>query len=325
MDRLFRLLPGAPRFFCAALALSAFGGVCGLATGAAAQAGTAIPIEAVALAAPAPPAPTVSAHPALWRVRRGETTVYLFGTVHALPSGVHWFAGPVASAFEGSGELVTEIIEKSPEEMRQIVTAKALLPDGQSLRQQLPLGDRRAFERAMAGNGLSVAAFDRFRPWYAAVALSALPLIQSGYDASHGADAELAERAGKLGRAHVALETPEFQLGLFAAMPQATQLRYLHEVVHTMPTIQRELSDMVRAWESGNAPRLAQLMNSDSDDPSLRDALLVRRNKAWARWIKTRLARPGTVFIAVGAGHLAGPDSLQAQLKALGIRSSRVQ
>jgi hypothetical protein len=264
-------------------------------------------------------------HPALWQVRRGDTTIYLFGTVHALPSGVQWYGGPVASAFEGSGELVTEIIEKSPEEMRQIVTAKALLPEGESLRQQLPPGDRQAFERAMAGNGLPVAAFDRFRPWYAAVALSTLPLLHSGYDASHGADAELAERAGKLGRAHLALETPEYQLGLFAALPQATQLRYQHEVVHTMPAIQRELGAMVRAWESGNAPRLARLMNSDADDPSLRARLLVQRNKAWAGWISARLAQPGTVFIAVGAGHLAGPDSVQAQLKALGIHSSRVQ
>ena len=264
-------------------------------------------------------------HPALWRVSRGSATIYLFGTVHALPAGVKWYAGPVASAFESSGELVTEIMEPSPEEMRQIVTAKALLPAGQSLRQQLPPRDRPAFERAMAANGLAAGAFDRFRPWYAAVALSALPLLKSGYDASHGADAELAGRAARLGRAHEALETPEYQLGLFTALPQATQLRYLHEVVRTMPAIQRELNAMVSAWESGDAPRLARLMNADDDDPGLRATLLVRRNKAWARWIRMRLERPGTVFIAVGAGHLAGPDSVQAQLKALGIHSSRVQ
>ena len=36
------------------------------------------------------------------------------------------------------------------------------------------------------------------------------------------------------------------------------------------------------------------------------------------------MARPGTVFIAVGAGHLAGPDSVQAALAAHGLRATRV-
>jgi uncharacterized protein len=53
--------------------------------------------------------------------------------------------------------------------------------------------------------------------------------------------------------------------------------------------------------------------------------LLVRRNKAWAQWIRARLDQPGTAFIAVGAGHLGGEGSVQDQLKALGVESARVQ
>ena len=276
------------------------------------------------LAPPAVPA-SISAKPALWRIRRGGTTIYLFGTVHALPRGVVWFAGPVASAYTASGELVTEIIDKSPEDMRAIVLARALLPPGQTLRHMLGSADRARFENSLRANGLVIDAFDQFRPWYAAVALSTRPLLTSGFDPAHGADEELSARALAEGRRHVALETPEFQLGLFAALPMATQLRYLHEVVRNLPAIQRELRAMVRAWEAGDAPRLARLMNEDSDDPHMRVVLLVDRNKAWARWIKARLARPGTVFLAVGAGHLAGPGSVQAQLAAMRITAVRVQ
>ncbi|RZL56533.1 MAG: TraB/GumN family protein, partial [Sphingomonas sp.] len=49
------------------------------------------------------------------------------------------------------------------------------------------------------------------------------------------------------------------------------------------------------------------------------------RNARWATWIKQRMARPGTVFIAVGAGHLAGPESVQAQLAKLGVKAERVK
>lgn len=268
---------------------------------------------------------TAAVHPALWKITRGASTIYLFGTVHALPQGVMWFAGPVAKAFDSSGELVTEIIDRSPEEMRPIVAATALLPQGQNLRDELRPTDRLAFERTMRANGLAVDAFDRFRPWYAAVALSTRPLLQSGYDPAHGADEELSAKAVAKGRAHKALETAEYQLGLFAALPRATQLGYLREVVRSMPEVQRELHAMVRAWAAGDANRLARLMNEDDADPHLREVLLLKRNRVWARWIQTRLASPGVVFVAVGAGHLARPGSVLAQLRGLGIRAARVQ
>jgi hypothetical protein len=53
--------------------------------------------------------------------------------------------------------------------------------------------------------------------------------------------------------------------------------------------------------------------------------LLTRRNARWAEWIDARLDRPGTVFLAVGAGHLAGRDSVQAMLEKRGIKAKRVQ
>jgi uncharacterized protein YbaP (TraB family) len=82
---------------------------------------------------------------------------------------------------------------------------------------------------------------------------------------------------------------------------------------------------MIEAWEKGDADELARLMNQDEDEPELMEKLLYARNKAWAEWIRARLDRPGTVFIAVGAGHLAGQGSVQDDLRAMGIASVRVQ
>ena len=82
---------------------------------------------------------------------------------------------------------------------------------------------------------------------------------------------------------------------------------------------------MVEAWRTGDAAKLATLMNAEEDDPAMVEALLTRRNKAWAQWIKARLDQPGTAFIAVGAGHLGGKGSVQDQLKVLGVKSARVQ
>jgi uncharacterized protein YbaP (TraB family) len=53
------------------------------------------------------------------------------------------------------------------------------------------------------------------------------------------------------------------------------------------------------------------------------DALLKNRNENWAGQIETMLRGSGTHFIAVGAGHLVGPDSVQERLKLRGIQATR--
>ena len=49
--------------------------------------------------------------------------------------------------------------------------------------------------------------------------------------------------------------------------------------------------------------------------PELTQALIKRRNANWTKWIEQRMASPGSVLIAVGAGHLAGKDSVVEMLK----------
>ena len=270
-------------------------------------------------------ATTPPARPAMWQVRDADTVIYLFGTVHALPAGVDWLNGPVASAFDGSQELVTEIVEANSAGMQGAVLAKATLPAGQSLRDKLTPAQRTAFEATLAANGLPAATFDRYKPWYAAMVLSTLPVLRQGYDPANGVETKLDARAKAAKRPHSALETAEYQLGLFDSLPQTVQLRYLNEVIADLPKASDEIAQMIEAWKQGDADALARLMNEEDDAPELMELLLYNRNRAWAEWIKARLDKPGTVFMAVGAGHLAGTGSVQQVLATKGIATSRIQ
>ena len=268
------------------------------------------------------PAP---ARPAMWKVADADTTIYLFGTIHALPPGIEWFDGRIATAFESSQELVTEIVETEPAQMQKLVLAKSVLPAGKSLRDMFTPKQKADFEASLTANGLPVQTFDRMKPWYAAVFLSTLPILRGGFDPANGVEQALGARGKALGRAHGALETAEYQLGLFDSLPEDVQLRYLAEVVENMPEARNVLAGMVEAWKRGDAATLARMMNEEEDDPVLLERLLTNRNKAWADWIDKRLDRPGTVFLAVGAGHLAGGGSVQDQLASKGIATNRVQ
>lgn len=277
---------------------------------------------AVAVATTAAKAPAV---PALWKIADEDTTIYLFGTIHILPEATDWYSGPVAAAFNSSQLLVTEAIVDSPAELQKEFMARAMRADGTTLRQSLPEEERAALEKAMAGLGLPAEALDRFEPWYAALLLSTLPMQNAGYKAGNGVEAQIEILAKEHGLKREALETAAYQIGLFDSLPVDAQRQYLNDVLRQLPTLREDLAKLIEAWKAGKPEELARLLNADETDERVRKALLSDRNANWAKWLKTRLDKPGTVFVAVGAGHLAGEDSVQDQLAAEGVRSTRLQ
>jgi hypothetical protein len=260
--------------------------------------------------------------PALWQVADKDTTIYLFGTVHALPQTTSWFDGRIERAFNASDELVTEIDVSNSAGSAQALQSASQLPAGQSLRGLMTAEDRQQYEAALVGLGLPVEALDRYEPWFAAMTLSLLPLLRSGYDTQSGVELSLGGRAGSKKRD--ALETIEQQVALFDGLPQEAQLAFLDETVEKLPEATTSLDAMVAEWLEGDAVELANLINAELTDPVLYERLLTARNASWTGWIENRLERPGTVFVAVGAGHLAGRGSVQEQLKERGLRVKRV-
>jgi uncharacterized protein YbaP (TraB family) len=269
------------------------------------------------------PPPGAVPGPALWQVSDEDTTIYLFGTVHALPRDKEWFDSRIQRAFDASGELVTEVDISDLAGSSQALQAQGMLPEGQSLRAMMKPADREEYEMALVSLGIPVETLDRYEPWFAAMTLSLLPLLRAGYDTQSGVEMALGEKAGA-DKKHGALETIDQQIELFDGMPLESQLSFLDQTVEQIPRASITLDAMVAEWIKGDAAELARLMNSELTDPVLRDRLLIQRNADWADWIKRRLDSPGTVFIAVGAGHLAGEGSVQDQLRHRRVKVKRV-
>lgn len=263
--------------------------------------------------------------PALWKLGDADTTIYLFGTVHVLPAPVDWNRGRIAAALAASGVLVTEADIDDQAALQRAFMAKGARTDGKLLRDTMTPEARARYETAMRGLGLPEAAFDPLKAWLPAIFLPVETLRRAGYSPESGVEAQLLAIAKARGMARDALETPELQLDAFDFIPPQVQIAYLDEVVAQLPQATSVVGAMVDAWKAGKAKELAKVINDDEDNPDVRAALLTRRNVHWAQWIKARLAQPGTVFVAVGAGHLGGPDSVQEQLGKLHVRVSRVQ
>ena len=264
--------------------------------------------------------------PALWKVADEDTTIWLFGTVHALPKDVDWYDGTIAEALAGSDMLVTEILTDAdtPKRTQEAILSRAVLPEGQTLRAMLDAEQTERYEAALARLEMPPGSFDRFEPWYAAMMFSMLPLLKQGYLTDAGVEKVLDGNAGTA-KPRGELETIESQLAIFDELPMDARLDYLMEAVDASTDIKALLDAMVAEWLEGDADELAVLMNADMTDPVLMEKLLYARNRAWAEWIDKRLEQPGTVFVAVGAGHLAGAKSVQDALRDRGIATTRVQ
>ena len=263
--------------------------------------------------------------PALWKVADEDTTIYLFGTVHVLPKNIEWYDATIAKAFDSAGTIVTEIPMDAASEaqMAQLTQAKGMLPAGTTLRSLLNAEQTAAYTAAMGKIGVPVEAFDPIKPWLAGLTLSILPLMQQGYDPNSGVEKVLLAKAE--GKEKGALETAEFQLGIFDGMTQEAQVAFMMEAATNIDEVKPMLDSMVAEWSEGDAEGLAAIMNEGMSDPAVAEALLYKRNANWAEWIDTRLDTPGTVFVAVGAGHLAGAKSVQDYLAQKGIMVTRVK
>lgn len=262
--------------------------------------------------------------PALWVVKDEDTTIYLFGSVHILKPGLGWFDDGVKAAFETSDQLMLELVEPPVAEAQALFGKLAMDQQGKTLRSKMNDADRAVYETAMGKLGLPAAALDPFDPWAAAITISLLAIQKTGFDPNSGVEKQLTAAANATKKPIAGLETMEFQLGVFDTLPESEQIAFLVETAKQIDDAGANMDKMVDMWAAPDPEGLGRLMNEGLTSRTLYDALLTKRNASWAKWIAARMDKPGVTFMAVGAGHLAGPTSVQTLLPAYGLTATRV-
>ena len=284
----------------------------------------AVPAAAQSRPTEAPAVTVKDVDPALWVVKDEDTTIYLFGSIHLLKPGLGWFDDGVKTAFDSSDQLVLELVEPPAAEVQALFGKLAMDQQGKTLRSKMNDAERAVYEAAMGKLGIPAPAFDPFEPWAAGITLSVVAMQKSGFDPNSGVEKQLTAAAKVSNKPIAGLETMEFQLGLFDTLPEAEQITFLVETAKLIDEVASTTDKMVDMWASAETESLGQLMNEGLTSRTLYDALLTKRNANWAKWISARMAKPGVTFMAVGAGHLAGPTSVQNLLPAYGLSATRV-
>ena len=266
--------------------------------------------------------------PALWQVSDRDTTVYLFGTIHLLPKDYAWRTPKFEKALAGSQSLIVETIidSSNPTALAGEMARLGFRPGLPPIASRVPPAKRAMLEAAIVKTGVPRSAFDRMETWAAAFVLLGTQFKDIGLTGEAGVESVLRTAFTSAGKPVGQLETNAEQLGLFDTLPESAQLSLLEGAIEAPGEMRGEFQKMLAAWGRGDVAQIGATFNEDlASSPELREALLRRRNVNWSRWIQRRMATPGSVLVAVGAGHLAGSDSVIAMLQRDGYRVRRVQ
>jgi len=260
------------------------------------------------------------ADPAIWKVKGAHGTVYLFGTIHVMKPNVEWETAKVKAAFDASDTVYVEVANLDDKTAGLPLAAKFGLDMAHPLSTKISRDDVDLLDKTAKGMGLpGESTFEPMQPWLVTMTVGVLPMVKAGFDPASGVDVVLLKQARDAGKNIVGFETMEQQMHFVADEPQAEQVEMLHKELTEMDKNTAEMGEMVAAWEHGEVGKIGAMENGDMKTKYAAEykTLVLDRNTKWASTLDGLLKDlgTGTVFVAVGAAHLAGDDSVLEMLK----------
>lgn len=279
--------------------------------------------------------------PALWVVADEDTTIYMMGTIHALPRGFRWRSPRINDIIEESDTLVVESSDYATvadpinlsDKLNQRVarrrpTSSYLSTEGRRYWRDLISRSPVPYESADSmpvmlalltlgvtgdGAGMSLTAFG-------------VETILEREFRARNRPIEALEDSGEVMYSLLRLETPEIldELDQRLISWEGKPIGYFYNEDHE-ETTGNDYWESEHLWAQGIVAEDFSLGFGEGPIGSAMDAMLLdRRNTEWAGWIEQRLDEPGTIFLAVGAGHFEGDVSLLVKLEERGIAVERI-
>ena len=257
----------------------------------------------------------------IWEIEGNSNRILLMGSVHFLRPADYPLPEGMTAAYEQADQLYMEIDMDTLDPMQAQVLLTTMGTGGNTLNEALSAENYREATKRADELGIPLMLFDQFEPWFAALSITQLRMMQLGFDPSWGIETRLTAQATADGKTISGLETLEEQLGFLDRLDNNTQQQFLLQSLEDAATLEEQVDSIVAAWRSGDTATLEELMlEGFRSAPGLEDALLVQRNRNWIRPIMQLQNQSDNYLVIVGAMHLIGRDSVVAMLKNKGVK-----
>lgn len=284
-------------------------------------------VQAQMAAATPAPGPKEGRH-VFWRLDKpGGGQLFLLGSLHFGDERLYPLPATVEQAYQSCDRVVFETdlrLTRQPE-FAEMMRRKAEWVAPTTLGDALAPDALAALRATARGLGVEPAWLERYRAWYCANQLMSIALRRAGVDPLRGIDQVFCTRTLADGKSTEALETPEFQVDLFAALADGQAAALLTESLAEVSQVREFVERMLNAYLDGDLGALEQLIAASFDGvPDLQRRFLTDRNAAWMAPLQACSRRPGTDLVIVGTGHLLGTHGLVERLRRAGFAVTRL-
>jgi uncharacterized protein len=253
----------------------------------------------------------------VWTLKGTRNTVYLAGSVHALPKNDAAFPEQLERAYQAADAIMLEVdlASMNPIEAVKFITTNGTLPADRTLKDVVGSEPYQRVSKLAASLDVPELMIAKLEPWAAALVLTQFALTRTGFDPQLGIDMQITERARTDGKPIEGLETVIDQLSVFDARSFEEQTRFLLDSADDAPTLDDDLSELILAWRTGDLRALEKaFLKERGKSPQLYDALLGVRNRLWLPKIEALLEQDRDYLVVVGTLHFVGRDGLLALL-----------
>ncbi|MDM0024629.1 TraB/GumN family protein [Variovorax saccharolyticus] len=193
---------------------------------------------------------------------------------------------------------------------------RTLLAEGVSLQDLLPADVWQALDAAWSAAPRQLGDLQRFRPWAAALSIGI-----SRLRFSMGVEHQFSEHLAQQGSAPGTLESGDEVADLLDAVPVSEFAEVLRFALPQIDRAQANFEAMYERWaERDGDGLLAELAHSPIfGRPSVQKAFFLTRNRTWADRVMSVGAPATNTVLAVGCGHLVGPDNFLDLLRQRGL------
>ena len=247
----------------------------------------------------------------IWEISGNElaTPSYLFGTIHIINGDDFFLPKGTLSAFDVSDKIVFEIDMADMNDPMKLMPMmqKAFMGGDTTLEDLLTVDEYSMVKEHFSKMGLPIFFLERIKPMFLTVFATGdfdPEDLKSGKVKSY--EMEFAKMAENASKETAGLETIEYQIGIFDAVPYSDQATMLLDAINSSDTKGDQFQELVEKYKQQDIEGLYNMMKGDETIEAYADELLINRNKNWIPHMSTMMTA-GPTFFAVGAGHLGGP------------------
>ncbi len=267
--------------------------------------------------------------PLLWKVSKGQSTVYLLGSMHFLKDGDYPLSPDVDAAYQHAGKLVFEIAPKelfSPDTIVLTDQHGKYHDPKHTLKDDLSPALWQEIVDYGARNHLSVAQLQEYQPWLVSLTMMTIESAKIGMNGLSGLDMHFMQMAAADHKPTSGLETVDDQLSIFYTTPIKAQEDMLKQSLNEIADFPKEMNKEHDIWRRGDGEAMAaDAKKQYAKYPELYEKLIAQRNRNWIPQIEKMLNNDKVdTFVVVGALHLAGPDGVVGLLRKKGYTVMRL-